>query len=168
MAAPASGTRKKRGRKAARTPWRKLHLSIDPDMNIHGVAVSDIKVSDVEGLQAVLPEGMPVISPPSHAVSGLAETRRWHGRMGGHIREKASMHFGRNTATASGLRSRRRSRASCAASAHGLLTRKRASQDNEGGVIANLINLGNAFGRSVWVNPNFFEKPVLDAALGSR
>ncbi|MFM0342255.1 transposase [Paraburkholderia fungorum] len=46
---------KKYGKKAARTPWRKVHLSIDLDMNVHGIAVTDTTVSDSEGMEAVLP-----------------------------------------------------------------------------------------------------------------
>ena len=46
---------KKYGKKAARTPWRKVHLPIDLDMNVDGIAVTDTTVSDTESMEAVLP-----------------------------------------------------------------------------------------------------------------
>ncbi|KVD80832.1 transposase, partial [Burkholderia ubonensis] len=46
--------RQKYGRDARRTPWRKVHLSIDPDMNIHAIALTEDHVSDAAGLDAVL------------------------------------------------------------------------------------------------------------------
>ena len=38
--------RHKYGRDASRTPWRKVHLSIDPEMNIHAIALTEDHVSD--------------------------------------------------------------------------------------------------------------------------
>jgi hypothetical protein len=38
--------RQKYGRDAGRTPWRKMHLSIDPEMNMHGIAITGDHVSD--------------------------------------------------------------------------------------------------------------------------
>lgn len=46
--------RQKYGRDAGRTPWRKVHLSTDPGMNIHALQVTKDKVSDEAGLSEVL------------------------------------------------------------------------------------------------------------------
>jgi hypothetical protein len=80
--------------KATRTPWRKMHLSIDADMNVHGIRITTTEVSDSEGMDALLPADLPfdrviadgayysiertealsnagvtpVIPPPAHAV----------------------------------------------------------------------------------------------------
>ena len=45
----------KYGKKASVTPWRKMHLSIDPEMNVHGIAITDTAVSDSEGMELVMP-----------------------------------------------------------------------------------------------------------------
>lgn len=49
----------KYGKKANRTPWRKMHLSIDPDMNMHGIAITDTEVSDSAGMDLVMPAQTP-------------------------------------------------------------------------------------------------------------
>ena len=36
----------KYGRKATQTPWRKMHLSIDADMNVHAIRITTTEVSD--------------------------------------------------------------------------------------------------------------------------
>jgi hypothetical protein len=36
----------KYGRRATRTPWRKMHLSIDEEMNIHAISITTTEVSD--------------------------------------------------------------------------------------------------------------------------
>ncbi|MEX3640463.1 transposase, partial [Paraburkholderia sp. BR14427] len=46
--------RQKYGRDAGQTPWRKMHLSIDPEMNVHQIAITEDNVSDEAGLNAVL------------------------------------------------------------------------------------------------------------------
>lgn len=88
----------KYGRKATQTPWRKMHLSIDADMNIHAIRITTTDVSDSEGMGALLPADLPV---------------------------------------------------RCIGAT--LLTQKIASQECEGVIIANLINLWNAFGKPVCV-----------------
>lgn len=45
----------KYGKKANRSPWRKMHLSIDPDMNVHELVVTETDVSDSEGMELVMP-----------------------------------------------------------------------------------------------------------------
>ncbi|MEN2473259.1 transposase [Burkholderia sp. GS2Y] len=46
--------RQKYGRDTSQTPWRKMHLSIDPEMNIRQIAITEDHVSDEAGLDAVL------------------------------------------------------------------------------------------------------------------
>jgi Transposase DDE domain len=91
---------KKYGLKACKTMWRKMHLSIDTDMNVHGVAVTSTQVSDTEGLEEIIPSDIhieqltgdgahysaeyveslfvqgivPSIPPPSHAVDHGTES----------------------------------------------------------------------------------------------
>ena len=100
----------KYGRKA-HTPWRKVNLSIDPDMNVHAVSVTETTVSDTEAMDAVLAvdypvdrviaDGayysieragtwsacrvLPVIPPPAHAVIHGESHTRWHDRIVGYI-----------------------------------------------------------------------------------
>ncbi|UIF87620.1 transposase [Cupriavidus necator] len=50
----------KYAQKAARTPWRKMHLSIDADMNVHAIRITTTEVSDSEGMDAVLPADVPM------------------------------------------------------------------------------------------------------------
>jgi Transposase DDE domain len=50
----------KYGKKATRTPWRKMHLAIDPDMNIHAIEITGTDVSDSEGMDRVLPTDLPI------------------------------------------------------------------------------------------------------------
>src|SRR6202521_3031503 len=50
----------KYGHPATRTPWRKMHLGIDADMNIHAIRITTTEVSDSEGMDAVLPANLPV------------------------------------------------------------------------------------------------------------
>ncbi|MFL9913420.1 transposase [Paraburkholderia sp. RL17-337-BIB-A] len=47
-------------RKARQTTWRKMHLSIDGEMNIHAISKTTTEVSDSEGMDAVLPADQPV------------------------------------------------------------------------------------------------------------
>ena len=91
-----------------RTPWRKMHLAIDPAMNVHGIAITDTAVSDSEGMDLVMPvqtpiakaiaDGayysiergealfnvgvLPVIPPPSHAVVHGKDNTTWHDALG--------------------------------------------------------------------------------------
>jgi hypothetical protein len=165
----------KYGKKAAKTPWRKMHLSIDADMNVHGVAITGTDVSDSEGMDRVLPTDMPVdrviadgayysiergealsrsgvlpvIPPPSHAVEhGEAQTH-WHDNVVGYIREKGIYAFHKKYGY--GQRSLVEAQISrvkrCIGST--LLTRKIGSQEREGVIIANILNLWNSFGRPV-------------------
>jgi D-aminopeptidase len=138
--------RQKYGRDASQTPWRKMHLSIDSQINVQQIAITEDNVSDEAGLNAmlavdanvdcVIADGayysitqneawsacgvLPVIPPPA---------KRGRSRSAGHALAgpfrsvhqgtRASMRFATNTSMASARWSSRRSRASSAASARG-------------------------------------------------
>lgn len=46
----------KYGKPCNQTPWRKLHLSVDPQMNVHGVEITDTEISDIEMMDELIPE----------------------------------------------------------------------------------------------------------------
>lgn len=166
----------KYGQKATRTPWRKMHLSIDADMNVHAIRVTTTEVSDSEGMDAVLPDvpldrviadgayfsiertealsgaGVtPVIPPPAHAVVHSTEQTGWHDRIVKYITKKGIYVFHKKYG--SGMRSLVEAQSSRIKRCIGAtpLTQKIASQESEGVIIANLINLWNAFGKPVCV-----------------
>jgi len=165
----------KYGTKPNRTPWRKMHLAIDPAMNVHGIAITDTEVSDSEGMDLVMPaqtpiakaiaDGayysiervealfnagvLPVIPPPSHAVVHGKDNTTWHDALVQYIQEKGIYAFHKKYGY--GLRSLVEAQISrikrCLGST--LLTQRPTSQEREGVVIANIINLWNSFGRPV-------------------
>ncbi|MPW11070.1 IS5 family transposase [Paraburkholderia sp. CNPSo 3155] len=167
----------KYGKKADRTPWRKMHLSIDADMNIHAIRITTTEVSDSEGMDAMLPADLPVdrviadgayysiergealsgagitpvIPPPAHAIVHGDGQTRWHDELVRYIKDKGIYAFHKKYGY--GLRSRVEAQISRIKRCIGatLLTQKIASQECEGVIIANLINLWNSFGRSVCV-----------------
>lgn len=109
----------KYGKKAGRTPWRKMHLSIDPDMNVHGIAITTTEVSDTEGMERVVPAAipikqvtadgayysiermeklvgqgiLPVIPPPAHAVIHGASNTKVHDELVQYIKDKGLYAF---------------------------------------------------------------------------
>jgi hypothetical protein len=167
----------KYGHKAARTPWRKMHLSIDAQMNVHAIRITTTEVSDSEAMHTVLPADVPVdrviadgayysiertealsaagvtpvIPPPAHAVVHGTDQTRWHDQIVGYIKDKGIYAFQKKYGY--GLRSLVEAQISRIKRCVGerLLTQKIASQENEGVVIGNLINLWNSFGRCVCV-----------------
>ena len=167
----------KYGHQATRTPWRKMHLGIDADMNIHAIRITTTEVSDSEGMDAVLPANLPVdkviadgayysierteafsragvtpvIPPPAHAVVHGDEDTRWHDQSVKYIQDKGIYAFHKKYGY--GLRSRVEAQISRIKRCIGatLLTQKIASQESEGVIIANIINLWNAFGKPVCV-----------------
>jgi hypothetical protein len=146
------------GNKPARTPWRKMHLAIDADMNIHAIRMTTDDVSDSEGMDRLLPVDLPVerviadgayysiertealsqagitpvIAPPAHAlVHGKAQTQ-WHDQIVSYIKEKGIYAFQKKYGY--GLRSLVEAQISRIKRCLGerLLTQKLASQENEG------------------------------------
>ena len=93
----------------------------------------------------------PVIPPPAHAVVHGDEDTRWHDQSVKYIRDKGIYAFHKKYGY--GLRSRVEAQISRIKRCIGatLLTQKIASQECEGVIIANLINLWNAFGKPVCV-----------------
>lgn len=167
----------KYGRKAARAPWRKMHLSIDADMNVHAIRMTTTEVSDSEAMDSVLPVDVPlerviadgayysiertealsragvtpVIPPPAHAVVHDNERTGWHDQIVKYIEDKGIYAFHKKYGY--GARSLVEAQISRIKRCIGatLLTQKIASQEREGVVIANIINLWNSFGRPVCV-----------------
>ena len=167
----------KYGRKATQTPWHKMHLSIDADMNVHAIRITTTDVSDSEGMGAVLPADLPVdrviadgayysiertealsragvtpvIPPPAQAVVHGGEDTRWHDEIVKYIQDKGIYAFHKKYGY--GLRARVEAQISRIKRCIGatLLTQKIASQECEGVIIANLINLWNTFGKPVCV-----------------
>lgn len=168
----------KYGKKADKTPWRKMHLSIDPDMNIHALVITGTEVSDSQGMDRVMPAGIPidkviadgayycierceamiasgvtpVIPPPLHAVVHGKENTAWHDKIVQYIKDKGSVYafhkkygYGQRSLVEAQISRIKR----CIGST--LLTQKIASQEREGVIIANIINLWNSFGRPVSV-----------------
>ncbi|WP_279613491.1 transposase [Paraburkholderia mimosarum] len=169
--------RQKYGRDASQTPWRKMHLSIDPEMNVHQIAITEDNVSDEAGLNAmlavdanvdcVIADGayysiarteawsacgvLPVIPPPANAVVHNQPATRWHDHLVRYIKDKG-IHAFRNK-YGYGQRALVEAQISRIKRCIGarLLTRKTESQQREGVIIANLVNLWNSFGKAVCV-----------------
>lgn len=167
----------KYGHQATRTPWRKMHLGIDADMNIHAIRITTTEVSDSEAMDAVLSANLPVgkviadgayysiertetfsragvtpvIPPPAHAVVHGKEQTRWHDQPVKYIKDKGIYAFHKKYGY--GVRSRDEAQISRMRRCIGatLLTQKIASQEREGVIIANIINLWNAFGKPICV-----------------
>ena len=167
----------KYGRKATQTPWRKMHLSIDPDMNVHAIRITTTEVSDSEAMDALLPAKVPldrviadgayysiertealsgagvtpVIPPPAHCVVHGKEHTRWHDQLVNYIEDKGVYAFHKKYGY--GVRSLVEAQISRIKRCLGatLQTQKMASQEGEGVIIANIINLWNAFGKPVCV-----------------
>lgn len=167
----------KYGKQPRVTPWRKMHRSIDAHMNINGLAITDVSVSDSSGMALVMPEQtfigklladgayynserneallakgiLPVIPPPIHAVvKGKADTP-WHDQLVQYIKDKG-MHAFREKYDY-GKRALVETKIFCIKRCLGasLLTQKLASQANEGIIMANIMNLWNSFGRPMTV-----------------
>lgn len=159
-------------------PWRKFHLSMDPEMNIHGVAVTEIEVSDIEKMEDLIPDEIsdlvekviadggyyskevveklyhrgitPVIPPPSHAVVQGQENTTWHDKIVKYIQEKETV-YAFHKKYGYGVRSLVESQISRIKRCIGdsLKTQRDSSQKQEAIVIANLINKWNSFGKCI-------------------
>jgi len=164
-----------------------MHLSIDPEMNVHGIAITDTAVSDSDGMDLVIPTDvqvakviadgayysiergealftageLPVIPPPVHAVTHGKNDTTWHDHIVQYIKDKGSV-YAFHKKYGYGQRSRVESQISrikrCIGST--LLTQKIESQQSEGVIIANIINLWNSFGRPISVK-NALLRPSL-------
>jgi Transposase DDE domain len=167
---------KKYGKAPDRTPWRKLHIGMDSDWNIHAVKVTESDVGDGPVLDELMPTDLPidkiladgayydmtrnerllargitpVIPPPANAV--IHGDGALHDRTVQCIKDKETI-YAWHKKYGYGLRSRFEAQFSRIKRCIGrtLLTQRDESQNNEVIITANIINLWNSFGRPVSV-----------------
>lgn len=170
----------KYGLPCKQTPWRKLHLSIDPDMNIHGIDITEREVSDqemlagllftnedqiiekviadgayysIEGVEHLYKQGIiPVIPPQLHSGVHNRPNTVWHDKIVNYIKEKGTI-YAFHKKYGYGVRSLVEAQISRIKRCIGaqLKTQKIESQRREGIIIANIINQWNAFGKCISV-----------------
>jgi hypothetical protein len=168
----------KYGKPCINTPWRRMHLSMDPEMNMHGLEITDLEKSDIgmmsqlvptnegqkigkvladgayysiEGTQALYDRGIiPVIPPPIHAVVHGIESTQWHDYIVQYIKDKGTV-YAFHKKYGYGKRSLVEAQISRVKRCVGtsLLTQRDQSQKNEGTIVANIINQWNSFGKCV-------------------
>lgn len=162
------------------TPWCKMHLSIDPEMNMHGVEITDYEASDIEMMDDLIPEDgsqpidkiiadggyysiqgveklhdlgiTPVIPPPSNAVIHGKESTKWHDKVVQYIKEKGTV-YAFHKKYGYGFRALVEAQISRIKRCIGdsLKTQRIESQKREGVIIANIINKWNSFGKCICV-----------------
>jgi len=166
----------KYGKPCTNTPYRKLHFSMDSDMNMHGTEVTDYTASDIEMMDDLIPdntdliidkviadrgyysiEGVeklynkgitPVIPPPDNAVIHNKITTKWHDKIVQYIKDKGTVYafykkynYGLRALVEAQISRIKR----CIE--YTFRTQKLESQQREGIIIANLLNIWNSFGR---------------------
>jgi hypothetical protein len=161
----------KYGKKAARTPWRKMHLAIDPDMNIHAIEITGTEVSDSEGMDRILPTDLPIDRVIADGAYYARRKSLWDSIERGEalndrgivavipppsnavVRgdENAKLHDQTVQYILDKAAFMRFTKSIKRCIGAKLLTQKLESQKCEGVVIANIINLWNSFGRPVSV-----------------
>ena len=170
----------KYGKPCDQKPWRKLHLSMDPEMNVHDIEITETDVNDREAMGDLIPEEIstlldkvvadggyyskeiveelfnkgiiPAIPPPSTAtVQGKSNTR-WDDKIVQYIKEKGTV-YAFHKKYGYGVRSLVETQISRIKRCIGtsLKTQKIESQKREGMIIGSIINQWNAFGRCVCV-----------------
>jgi hypothetical protein len=169
----------KYGKPCKNKPWRKLHISMDPEMNVFSVELKDNDTSDIaempnlidiEGVSVASVTGdgayyskevveqlhnkgiTPVIPPPKTAVVQGKENTKWHDKIVKYIKEKGIIYayYKKYNYGKRALVEAQFSRIKrCIGSS--LLTRKIETQKQEANIIGNIINLWNSFGRCVSV-----------------
>jgi hypothetical protein len=155
-------------------PWNKMHLSMDPDMNIHAVEITNNAVSDItmqeilipndiaidkiiadggyysiEGVERLYLSGItPVIPPPRDAVIRGKPDSSWHDKIVSYIETKGTV-YAFHKKYGYGVRALIEAQFSrikrCIGSS--LLTENDTSKKAEGSIIGNIINLWNSFGQ---------------------
>lgn len=170
----------KYGKPCTHKPWRKMHLSIDPEMNMHGVEITDYQASDIEmmdslihadeinavdkviadggyysieGVEELYNKGViPAIPPPSNAVVHGRKTTKWHDHIVQYIKDKGTV-YAFHKKYGYGFRALVEAQISRIKRCIGytLKTQKIESQKREGVIIANIINKWNSFGKCVSV-----------------
>jgi hypothetical protein len=160
-------------------PWRKLHLSMDADMETYAVELTEQEVSDREvmdlltpastSLDKVIADGgyysaeksqdfydkgiIPVIPPPaSSVVHNQNDLSSWHDKIVSYIQEKGTV-YAFHKKYGYGIRSKIEAQFSrikrCIGSS--LKTIRIDSQKREAIIIGNILNLWNSFGKPVSV-----------------
>jgi len=160
---------KKYGKKAERTPWRMMHLAMDAEGDVLAVEITDTETGDSSELDRLLPQVgkigrliadtayyqierneqllasgvVPVIPPKSDAVDDPRQNR-WHDQLVRYLKEKGRYAF--QNKYGYGLHARVEAQFSRIKRCIGdtLLTRRRASQVQEGRAMACLINRAGA------------------------
>ena len=155
-------------------PWSKMHMSMDPKMNIHSLEITDNSVSDIEMQESLLPEDIvinrviadggyysidgverlylnvitPVIPTPRNAVIHNKADSLWHDEMVNYIKAKGTV-YAFYTKYGYGIRALIEAQFSRIKRCIGnsLLTEKNSSKKTEGIIIGNIINLWNSFGQ---------------------
>lgn len=170
----------KYGKSCSQKPWRKLHLSMDSDMNIHGIDVTDCQTSDLEKMVYFIPENndlligkvvadggyyskqavenlhnkgiIPVIPPPANSIVHGKQTTKWHDKIVQYIKDKGTI-YAFYEKYGYGVRALVESQFSRIKRCIGssLKTQRLDSQKREGIIIANIINKWNSFGKCVCV-----------------
>jgi hypothetical protein len=162
-------------------PWRKFHLSMDQDMNMYDVAITETEVSDraimnhfltlkdpdlniekvladgayysIDGVQRMAEQGIiPAIPPPSNAVVHGRQDTTWHDTVVQYIKDKGSVYAFHKT-VGYGLRALVEAQISRIKRCMGssLKTQRLESQEREGKIIANILNQWNTFGKCICV-----------------
>jgi hypothetical protein len=87
----------KYGTKVTQTPWRKMHLSIDADMNVHAIRITIAEVSDSEVIDAALPADVPlervIADGAYYSIDGGRGARRLHSPRPGSSRTSCDSSF---------------------------------------------------------------------------
>lgn len=159
-------------------PWQKMHISMDPEMNIHDVEITDCHTADIELLESLIPENIsvdrviadgayysiagveklsnrgitPVIPTPRNAKIYGQDNTIWHDKVVGYIGKKGNI-YAFYKKYCYGIRALIEAQISRIKRCIGdtLLTKKISSQKREAIVITNIINLWNSFGKCVAV-----------------
>jgi hypothetical protein len=159
-------------------PWRKLHLSIDPDMETYALELTDQDRGDRDVVDQLMPESVltdriiadggyysaaksqslyekgiiPVIPPPKNSVVHGHDPTSWHDKIIQYIKDKGTL-YAFHKKYGYGIRAKVEAQFSrikrCIGSS--LKTIKIESQKREAIVIANILNLWNSFGKPVTV-----------------
>lgn len=156
-------------------PLQGSYLSIDPEMNVHAITVTEAEVSYAVGLGTVLAvdatadcviaDGayysiaqteawsssgvLLVITPLSNTVVHSRPTTRWHDLIVKYIQDRGIHAFHKEFGYGKrALVEAQISRINLSIGAR-LMTFRSESQQREGVIIANLVNLWNSFGKTV-------------------
>jgi hypothetical protein len=170
----------KYGKPCHQKPWRKMHLSMDHQMNVHGVDITQTEVADSDVMEDLIPDEIaillekviadggyyskelveklynkgiiPAIPPPSHAVVQGKDNTKWHDKIIKYIKDKGTV-YAFHKKYGYGVRSRIEAQFSRIKRCIGfsLKTQRIESQKREGIIIGKIINKWNSFGQCVCV-----------------